>query len=187
MNLKSDSRGVTLVELIIAISLLVIVLSGAYHLLGFSTSSLKTMEAQFCAEQDARTTVLFLEEDIRNAQSVSFNGTYHKAVELADSGMGLHVYVDTDKDGDLEAVHYKLENHSLKRGITTLGNTPTDWKVIAIRVKNKLVAPNVSIFSIHNEVISIHLLLLDEKDRITDTPVVVQSKFTVRSKGAMGL
>jgi prepilin-type N-terminal cleavage/methylation domain-containing protein len=185
MHLKSDSRGITLLELMIAVSLLTILLSSAYYLLSFSTSALNDTEAQFEAEQDARTAFLSLEEDIRKAQAVNYGGTSHKAVEVKSSGMQLDVYTDADNNGTVEIVQYKLLDNQLIRGEAALGATPSNWVTISHSVKNNLLAPVVAIFSISEEVININLILTDDKERLSHHPVSVKTSITVRSKGAM--
>lgn len=185
MNMKSDSRGITMVELVIVVTLLSVVLLGAYHFLFFSANSLRSMEASYCIEQDAKMAMISLQEDIRSANAVSFGGGGHKAVEVLASGMQMNVYTDTDSDGVLEMVQYKLENHQLKRGVAVLGGTPSEWSVLVGKVKNKLVSPQEAMFTIVNKVIHINLLVIDERDVLLDEPVNVKLQIRVRSKGAM--
>lgn len=183
MHLKSDSRGITLVELIIAISLLTVVLFSAYFFLTFSTRSLNNTEAQFDAGQDARMAFINMEEDIRKAQAVNIGGTNYKAVEVLASGMSLNIY--TNNNGTLQLVQYKLEDDQLKRGEAALGFTPSTWFTIASRVKNSMTATPTPIFSVSGKMIKINLLVLDDKEQLLDSPLSVKTSITVRSKGAM--
>jgi type II secretory pathway component PulJ len=185
MRFKEDSRGITLIELIIAISLTVAILSSAYFFFFFAMKSMKDTQAEFDAEQDARMVMIYLEQDIRKAKAVNYAGVYHKAVEVTASGMGIDIYTDVDNDNALEIVKYKLENNQLKRGEAELGSSPANWSTIGHKVKNNMITPKVSIFSISDETVKINLILLDEEERLTDDPVSVATSITVRSKGAM--
>ncbi len=185
MHIKLNSRGFTVVELIVALSLLSIVLACAYYFLAFSYKVLGKTESEFDAIQDARMAETKMEEDIRSAEAAKIGATRHKAVEVQNNGMWLTVYTDTDKDGTLQTVQYKLENDELKRGEAALGNTPSTWNTLAGKVKNKMSGISTPIFSIDGKTVNIELLVLDEKDRLSDQPVSVKTSITVRSKGAM--
>ncbi len=185
MHIKLNSRGITLVELIIAVSLLSVVLAGAYFFLAFSQRVLVQTEAQFEAIQDARMAEMKMEEDIRGAEAVKIDVTRHKAVEVQDGGMGLTVYTDVDKDGTLQIVQYKLEDDELKRGVSAVDTTPSEWYTVAGKVKNDMAGSSTPIFEIDDKTVNIELLVLDEKDRLSENPVSVKTSITVRSKGAM--
>lgn len=188
MKIKTDSRGVTLIELIIAVSLLTIFLSSAYFLFFNAFRSLNDTEAQFDAGEDARVAEMEMEEDIRTAQAVSYESTYHKAVEVSADGLYMKVHSNTDDDDELEIVEYKLENNQLKRRESSLAGVAGDWCIVAGRVKNGMTTPITPIFkidSVNKKLIIINLIVLDEKDQLTDDPVSVKTSIAVRSKGAM--
>lgn len=185
MSLKSDSRGITLVELIIAVSLLTVVLSGAYFLFFFGIRSMNDTEAQYDAGYSAKLAVMDMEEDIRTAQFVIYGGVGHKAVEVSADGMTMKVHTDTNNDDVLEIVEYKLDSNQLKRRVTSLTGVSGDWSVVVKRVKNGMTTPAIPIFSVSSKTIKINLMVLDEKDRLKDSPMSVSTSITVRSKGAM--
>lgn len=185
MQSKLDNRGITLIELILAISLFAILLSGAYFFLSSSTNSFRDVEAQYIAKEQARRADISMEDDIRKAQAVNYGGSNHKAVEVLASGMQLNVYSDVDNDGNPEIVQYVLDSNKLKRGTAELGAAVTQWITIVGRVRNNLLSPVVPIFSIDDEVVNINLIVTDDKERIKDHPVSMYTSITVRSKGAM--
>lgn len=185
MHVKLNSHGVTLIELIVAIALLSVVMSSAYALLSFSRSALAETEAQFGAGQDARMAIMQMDKEIRKARDTSIGDIYYKAVDIASSGMQLNVYVDTDDDGILQLVQYKLDGENLVRGEASLGSTPTIWYTIVGTLKNGKNTPQTPIFSIDKSKIMITLEVLDENERIYNNPMVVKTSITVRSKGAM--
>jgi len=185
MQLKSDSRGITLIELIIAISLLTVVLFSAYFFLAFSTRTMKDIEAQFDAGQVARMAFINMEEDIRKAKAVIIDSTKHKAVEVMDYGMLINVYTDVDNDGIIQLVQYKLEGNQLKRGEASLGDTPSTCTIIADSIKNDVTSPPTPIFTIDKKVVIINLLVLDKEGFLDDSPISIKTSITVRSKEAM--
>lgn len=185
MHLKTDSRGITLIELIIAITLLAVVLTGAYSLLSFSSNSFRDMEAQYIAEEEARIAVISMENDIRRAQSAYDGVAHHKAVEVLASGMQLNVYTNIDNDTEQEIVQYILTGNKLKRGTAELGSVPVQWITLISKVRNNLLAPAAPIFVISNKVVSINLIITDEKERLADEPISICTSITVRSRGAM--
>ncbi len=185
MRRITNTRGFTLVELLIGLALTSMVLSGVYYLLSFSMRSYSYTDAKFIAEQEARRVIMTLEEDIRTARSVAISGTSHRAVELSDGGMKATIYTDIDNDGVVDIVQYKLENNQLKRGEAAIDSTPANWVTVAERVYNKLQSPAVPIFKIVGKQININLLLSDAGDRLKEDPVSVSTSISVRSKGAM--
>lgn len=185
MHVKLNSRGITLVELVVAVSLLSIVLSCAYYFLSFSQKVLVQTEAQFDAIQTARMAEMKLEDDIRGAEAAKIGVDRHKAVEVQDGGMWITIYTDDDKDGTLKKVQYKLENDELKRGVAALESSPSEWYTIAVNVKNKMTGTPTPIFSLDGKAVNIELLVLDENDKLSDNPVSVNTSISVRNKGAM--
>jgi hypothetical protein len=184
MEVKRDSRGITLIELIVAISLTTVVLLSAYFFLSFAVRSMKHTEAEFIAGEDARMAVLDIVENIRNSQSVTIGLTKRKAVEVDPGGMSAKVYVKQE-DGTLLMVQYKLEDDKLKKGEATPGGTPASWSILADRLKNAMTATPTPIFTVNGKRIGINLLVIDDQDTLIDSPVGVTTSITVRSKGAM--
>jgi len=193
MHKKLNSRGITLLELIIAVSLLTIVLSSAYFLLSFCQKALSQTEAQFDAGQDARIAIMEIEQDIRKAQAVKIDTTRYKAVDVDLGGMQINIYTDVGNDGSIQLVQYKLDGEKLVRGeadleiipmvIPTIA--PTASYTVVDTVKNGMSATPVPIFSVDDDEIKVELLVLDEEERILDNPITVKTSITVRSKGAM--
>ncbi len=185
MQAKSNISGFTLVELLVAVSLLSVVLAATYYLLAFTYQSYGHTVAQYEAEQDARMAMLSMEDDIRKAKAVEISGIIYKAVEVKDLGMQLEVYTDIDKDDVMEFVQYKLDNNELKRGEAELGRTPTNWTTLAALIYNSTMIPKEAIFAVEDERITINLIIGDENNRLQEEPVRLKTSITVRSKGAM--
>lgn len=184
MNIKSDTRGITFIELIIAISLLVGVLFSAYFFLSFSTKSFNNTEAEFDAGFDARMALISMENDIRKAQSVTIVDVKHSAVTVAADGMAIDVYTDVGSDGTLQLVQYKLDGTDLKRGVADMEYLPSTWTIIANNIKNAS-SPAIPVFSQDGKMIKIKLIIYDDKEYLINDPIEVKTSITVRSKGAM--
>lgn len=185
MHYKSDSRGITIIELVMAISLLSILLLSAYFFLFFTTKTLNNVEAEFVAGQEARMAVMKMEEEIRKAQAVKIDGVDYKAVSIQDSGMTLSIYTDIDNTGTIKLIQYKLDDEQLKRGVADLGSSPSSWTIVANTVKNKKLSPAKPIFSINIKTVLINLIIYDENSNLTNETTSVRTSITVRSKGAM--
>jgi prepilin-type N-terminal cleavage/methylation domain-containing protein len=186
MPIKSNHKGLTLVELLVAISLLSIVLTSAYMFLAFSYHSVADTQASFDIGSEARVSMMKMEKNIRNAQAVTIDGKRHLAVEVPVSGNALNVYTDVDSDGVMEMVTYKVDNGAFVMGEAELGAQPAEWFPVVKRVVQPAGSTD-SIFKIEATCVHIKLFVEDESEHFKDKPVCVEASFTVRSKEAMSL
>lgn len=177
MKIKSDSRGMTMIELVVAVALLTVVLFSAYFFLDFTLHSMKDTEAQFEAGTDARVAVLKMEKEIRSARDVTIRGAGHTGVEVLDSGMTMNIYTDIDDDDIQEMVQYKLVSNSLKRGDCELGSTPTLHTLVK-RVNNDSAKP---LFKKDGKQIIIELITVDQNNYLKDHPMTVSTSITMRN------
>jgi hypothetical protein len=180
MQIKSDSRGITMLELVIAVALLTAVLFSAYFFLDFTKSSLEDTQAQFDAGTDARLVFLNMEKNIRNAKDVIIDEAGHSGVEVIDGGNTLNVYTDINNDDKQEFVQYKLINNSLKWGECELGGTPV-LNLLVDKVKNDALTPKVPVFTQSGKQIIITLIVLDENDYLENDPMTVSTSITMRN------
>jgi type II secretory pathway pseudopilin PulG len=181
---KEDSKGITYVELVVAISLLSGVLLIAYSFLSFSYKSLIFTQAKYDATQDARVSLIRLGDNIRKAQHIILDGESKNGVTVSASGLQLDIYVDVDNDGTCELVQYKLSGNKLVMGQAELGSYPTTWYTVIDSVINHRLDTPEPIFTIAESKVNIKLYIKDEYEHL-DKPICVETSFTVRSKGAM--
>lgn len=181
---KEDCRGISYVELLVAISLLSGVLLIAYSFLSFSYNSMIYTQAKYDATQDARVVLIRLGDNIRKAQSVSYNSNFYKAVVVGASGNQIDVYIDVDGDGTCELVRYRLDGNKLVMGYSELGFAPTTWSTLIDSVYNHRLDAPEPIFSIDDATVNIKLYIKDEYENISK-PICIEASYTVRSKGAM--
>lgn len=115
------SRGVTLVELIFSIGILVMIMGG---IIAFERSVLmntRVIQSEFISQQQVRKTLSGFVADVR-AASPSGAGAY--AISSAGTS-SLVIYANVDKDALVERVRYFLATTSLMRGILKPTGTTT--------------------------------------------------------------
>lgn len=153
MNYGTTKKGVTLVEMLVAIAVVTIVMTGvtllftqAWKINAFTyRQSIATLSASQGAQVFAR--------EVRQARQ-SDAGDY-ALVSGTDTEMTL--FADLDKDGDVERLHYYFDEPSgeLRKGITDpTGSPPTyavgddETAVVASNVVNESTEP---IFRYYND------------------------------------
>lgn len=116
----------TLVELMVAISIMLIAMEGFTFLFLKSWSTNKFVLEEGMASANASHTVSRIIKELRGIKQAD-NGDF--PIESADD-FDLKVYADIDHDGVTERVHYFLDlvNDQLKVGITEpIGSTPVSY------------------------------------------------------------
>lgn len=147
-----NNKGLTLVELLISVAIIVIVLSGVSSLYYTSRQSTAAIWSDLEAQRDARRVTQELRNYARRA-NIANNGAY--PIDTASSSQFIF-YADIDSDGLVERVRYEYATTTLVRGIIKPTGTPyiydTDFEevtVIARGVRN--VQNGVDIFEYFDE------------------------------------
>ena len=122
-GLSQKKKGMTLLEAIIAIAIFVIGVEGFSLLFARSWQAnhfiFESGQASLLASQ-ATTEVV---NDLRKAK-LSDTGEYSVK---SGSDFDLVVYTDVDSDGTTERVHYFLDGHNLKKGISKPSGNPLSY------------------------------------------------------------
>jgi prepilin-type N-terminal cleavage/methylation domain-containing protein len=120
---EKRNSGMTLIEMMIAIFIFITIMLGSLYLLsqiykhyGFA------MEQGISVSQVQRSTKVIIDEIRRIQQAES--GAY--PIISADD-FDFVCYADADKDGEVERIHYWLENNSIKKGITKPSGIPPSY------------------------------------------------------------
>lgn len=152
MNIYAQKKGMTLVEMMVAITILTIAMGGFTLLFirSLQTNSF-TIEEGTTAMMTSRT-VDAITSDLRRVRQGD-NGDFPI---VSASAFDLKVYVNTDSDLDTERVHYFMSGDLLKRGVTKpVAGTPVTYPAgdetittIATYVVN---ASNEPLFSYYNK------------------------------------
>lgn len=118
-----NQRGVTLVELLIALTLLGVILAGIYSFFFFAQAGWDRSSAEARVAQEARLTLMKMKSEIRQARKAT--GTTD-AVEVwqggvrvgaGQSGTQLDIYTDVVGDVVPELVRYQLGDQVLNQGV----------------------------------------------------------------------
>lgn len=111
---RKTVRGMTLVEMMMAIFIMIIAMEGftLLFLKSFQTNSFILEEG--VASAAAARVVSNVVSELRKARQAD-NGAYPVA---SGSDFDLKVYIDIDNDGATERVHYYLSNEKLYQGVT---------------------------------------------------------------------
>jgi len=186
-----SERGLSLVELMVALALIVVVLGPVYQYFHYGYSGWNRASAEARVIQDARLLLIQVSEEVRTARVAIDGGT---ALEV-QSATELNVYTDVAGDEKPEKVCYRLNGTVLERAVVepegdafpyTYGN-PVDWETVLRRVNNTEifstpdldgdpVTPN-SREAVHVE------LSVDDLDTPLTEPLSVRATLTVRSRG----
>jgi len=120
---KKDSfsqRGLTLVEMLIAIAIFSMILSGTLLLIRYIYKNYGFAMEQGLSLNEVQGGLKTIVNEIRGAQSAD-SGAY--AIASADE-FDFVFYADVDNDGATERVHYYLQNGIIQRGIAESSGSP---------------------------------------------------------------
>ncbi|MDD2766212.1 MAG: prepilin-type N-terminal cleavage/methylation domain-containing protein [Candidatus Moranbacteria bacterium] len=123
---KKNLKGMTLVELMVAISIMLIAMGGFTTLFIKSWDTNKFVLEEGMASSNASYALGKVIKQLRGVKQAD-NGDF--PVESADD-FDLKVYVDIDHDDVTERVHYflDLDTHELQRGVTNpTGSAPVSY------------------------------------------------------------
>lgn len=121
-NLIERDEGMSLTELLVTSSLLVVVLATSWMVLNTMTRAANATAARQIAEDEARTAVTLTSRDIRQAVEIVDAGGAFVRAEPRDCWF----YADVDADGVPELVKYVIVGRELKRQIIETSATPPD-------------------------------------------------------------
>lgn len=117
------SRGLTLIESIVAIGIFTIIMSAIVgSVIFFYRANTSSLEQAYQIDS-ARRGVEFLVRDLREA-TFGDNGAYPVATIASTS---ITFFSDTDKDAAIERIHYSLEGTNLYRHTLDSSGTPPTY------------------------------------------------------------
>lgn len=112
-NLTKNNEGMSLTELLITCTLLVVVITAIYDLYYFTEHSWKASSAATNAQVNARLGIDKLVKELRQAEEPA-DGSEKMPVANENE---ITFYLDVDNDGFAERVHYFVGNSKLVRGV----------------------------------------------------------------------
>lgn len=190
-SITCSRKGFTLVELIIAISLLGLILVGIYNFYFLVQTSWNRLDAESRVIQEAQLVIIKMDNEIRQAQKP--NASVNSVV-VTSAGNQLDIYSDTNKDGKPELIRYQRTSNILKRATVSTSSTgyPYTYGTLSagVTVVSNLKNISTQLVFILNEannpkfVVSVHLLLEDANSVLTPPAIIdINGDCTVRSKG----
>ncbi|WP_129723697.1 prepilin-type N-terminal cleavage/methylation domain-containing protein [Xylanivirga thermophila] len=168
-----DKKGFTLVELILAMSLLSIILVLILNFTHFTVSNYKYATVQSYALQSANNALYTIEDDVRQARSPREN---EHAIEILDAGKGLKVYLTVPNTASYYTVLYKLDRGNL---IREEDGDYDNQKIVARDIANKDDEPVFSLSASKSgkQIIAVHMLIKEDKH---SKPVDISTQISMR-------
>jgi prepilin-type N-terminal cleavage/methylation domain-containing protein len=157
LRLARDERGVTLLELMVAMGIMAVVITALLGVLGQALTSLSTQTIRSNDEDQARLAVEELDREIRSG-----NLLYDPALETGPvgsdvvGGMSMRVYTQTNadtRDPGNRCVQWRINSTGQLQRRDWSINWATDgqvsgWRIVAENVVNRSLSPQVTAFSL---------------------------------------
>ncbi len=123
-NMKNEN-GLSLIELVMGLGLMLFVLQGAFAFFYFSNESVRTSMGTMQTRSEIENVTRRIEEDVREARSIS---EVEPALEITGENEFVF-FTDSDEDGEPERIRYFLDGADLRREVTTPtpGGPPWDF------------------------------------------------------------
>ncbi len=162
-----NSRGVTLVELVVAIGIFALLSLGAAEIIIIGFRSNAAIWEHLEVQRDARRAVQQVVNVVRQAETSSV-GAYPVAGAGANE---LIVYSNIDNNGYRERVRFFLDGTTLKKGIITPSGSPLVYETATETITD--VANNVTNVSLGTPIFSYYNSVYTGTEAAMAQPVVV--------------
>ncbi|NLA11916.1 MAG: prepilin-type N-terminal cleavage/methylation domain-containing protein [Firmicutes bacterium] len=172
-----DCRGITLIELLVALSLLGLVAAAAFNYFGFAQKSWQMASAEAAVESEARLLLMQLERDIR---AVKRGSEDQPGIEIIDEGRGvkLHNFLGTE---EIIIEYNYLANGNLQRiESTSEGVRETEYENIYLYDEENV--PVVLFTLVGTNQVKLRYFVKPSTDKY-GKKIEVDTVFTIRNKG----
>jgi len=127
MTSVSDKKGFTLIEVLVAVTIIAVIVLSIYSAFNTGITAYKKMDTAFSSFQDARIILNVIETDLKNSFIYSEESSFFKGGSSAlDFFSILNTYDKDEKYNSLCRIKYTLEGNVLKRtvysGFAALGD-----------------------------------------------------------------
>jgi len=127
MTSVSDKKGFTLIEVLVAVTIIAVIVLSIYSAFNTGITAYKKMDTAFSSFQDARIILNVIETDLKNSFIYSEESSFFKGGSSAlDFFSILNTYDKDEKYNSLCRIKYTLEGNTLKRtvygGFAALGD-----------------------------------------------------------------
>lgn len=121
--LQKKKRGVTLIEIIVALGIFGLLVTGSFWFISTTLRNNKIFWAQLAGQSDSRRVLERIIEDVRRAEQSSL-GSYPIVSATTSS---LVFYANIDDDSYRERVRYTLGTTTIERGVVKPGGNPLQY------------------------------------------------------------
>jgi len=197
----NDRRGVSLLEMMVAMGIFLLVLGGLTSILLFSFSSRNIIWEQLITQNEGRLVVQVFVNELRSANQSSV-GAY--TIEKAESNQ-LIFFSNIDSDSYRERIRYFLSGSYFKKGVTKPAGNPltydTSTEAITTIAHDVANSSSTPIFTYYSQtyissvsstplpspvtttlirVVGVQLIL-EEDPRFSPVPLTIQAKAEIRN------
>lgn len=123
--MKINHKGFTLIEILVAMGIMTLIVSGITGILLYSFKSNKIIWEQLSTQNEGRRVVQDFTKELRTATASSI-GAY--AIGAAGPQQ-IIFYSDVDSDGLRERIRYFLDNKTLKKGVIKPAGNPLTYSI----------------------------------------------------------
>ncbi|MFA5524055.1 MAG: prepilin-type N-terminal cleavage/methylation domain-containing protein [Tissierellales bacterium] len=146
-----NSKGVTLIELVLAISLVAIVFTIIFNMFSISTKSFQYVTTKFYAGEDIRAFLNTIQKEASQGKKAELN----KEVLFKPSDSNnrvIYIYTDLDNDDIPELVRYRLDDNVIKKDYIKTSDKVFPFKYNSNFLNEKIVLSNVADKNIFGDV-----------------------------------
>lgn len=134
-----NTRGFTLIELIIAVALLLVVLIPVYNIFFFGLFAYETISEDSLSAMEIQPAILYIERDIRQARKPNDESDSINYVDTDE----IMVYTDVDKDGRPEEIRYIVSDGALIRSYRKSGDDEYPYSFTGSFTNEKTLIRNI--------------------------------------------
>lgn len=176
-----DCRGITLVELLVALSLLTIVAVALFNFIGFSQRSWHKANTNAALTSEAQVLLMQVERDIRFAKRGSQG---QPGIEILNQGHGLRV--NKSVNGEERIIRYLLQSGNIltREVLTPAGETVMETEYVNVFQNVDEDGQAVPVFAIFDNKVKLKCFIEIPPGHLSKK-LEVDTLFTVRGKGVM--
>lgn len=177
-----DCRGVTLIELLVALGLLTMVMVAAFNFFGFAQRSWQIANSEAAVGSETQLLLMQVERDIR---SVKRGSQGQPGVEIIGQGVGLRLFSYLDEAERIVEYRFLEDRNLLTRKVFIPAADPEEEPVLETETGYEDIyqsAGSVGLFSLDGNRVALKFKVEVSQDRYTKK-IEVDTGFTIRNRG----
>lgn len=177
-----ECRGVTLIELLVAMSLLTIVTVAAFNFFGFAQRSWQMAGAEAEVESEARFLLMQVERDVRSVKRGSFG---QPGIKILNEGCGLNLHSYMEGQEKIVEYNFQEEDNLLVRKLFSPAEEPDGTPTLEMVTEYQDIyrlAEATPLFTLDENRVGLKFIVETSQGRFT-RKAEVDTGFTIRNKG----